>query len=55
MAIRYARWEPPSFGYRLRNSSAQATANGPESVLLAKVSRRDIETDNSRPQAGARG
>jgi hypothetical protein len=26
MAIRYARWEPPSFGYRLRNSSAQAHA-----------------------------
>jgi hypothetical protein len=26
MAIRYARWEPLSFGYRLRNSSAQAHA-----------------------------
>ena len=26
MAIRHARWEPPSFGYRLRNSSAQAHA-----------------------------
>ena len=26
MAIRYAKWEPPSFGYRLLNSSAQAHA-----------------------------
>ena len=26
MAIRYARWEPLSFGYRLRNSTAQTHA-----------------------------
>jgi hypothetical protein len=26
MAIRYVRWEPPSFGYRLHKSSAQAHA-----------------------------
>jgi hypothetical protein len=26
MAIRYARLEPPSYGYRLRNPSAQAHA-----------------------------
>ena len=43
MAIRYARWAPPSFGYRLHNSSAQ-TRHGPESVLPAKMSGRDIET-----------
>ena len=52
VAIRCARWEPPSYGYRLPNIQGTGTRHGPESVPLAKMSKRDIQTDNSRPQAG---
>ena len=55
VAIRFARWEPPSYGYRLPNSKAQAHATDQNPLPLAMMSRRDIETDNSRPQAGDRG
>ena len=53
VAIRCARWEPPSYGYRLPNGWAQAHAT--DGIPLAKLSRRDIETDNPRPQTGSIG
>jgi len=48
VAIPCARWEPLNFGYRLRKSCAGAR-HGPESVLPAKMSRRDIETEFLTP------
>jgi hypothetical protein len=50
MAIRFARWDPPSFGCRLRNSSAQAHATDRNPYCLENE-QPEIQADNSRLQA----